>query len=457
MRKPLNTIGLFLIVLLALSLGRCTPGSYPVVLSAAVDQFAVLPTPSERQPWGELGTPEATAWLRAGAQGLRDSLVVPLPFRETGVLTDSLPLALSYRVTILPGRQLLARLDGTLDAPGHFLLDAWVIDSAGHTRRRAVDAAGEGCLSLPVTTDTTTLLVRVQAPIGASGQFTLQLDTQPTLLEFPVKAYGIDHVTSLWGQPRDGGKRRHEGIDVPAPIGTPVVASADGVVMRVDSNGWGGRFITLAVPNLGVALYYAHLDQQLVRVGRKVRRGQVLGTVGVTGNADTLVPHLHFGIYTGLGAVDPYPFLDSRPGRLAAESGTPSVPAGTLARVLTQEATLRHSPDPAAAVIRELHPNELVHVAAATGRYLRVVLPDGSSGYLSARRVQAITEQPREVQLRTATALLATPGFGSVGPLASGLVAFLPARESIRVLGRYGEYDFVQARTGRRGWIRRVI
>ena len=57
-------------------------------------------------------------------------------------------------------------------------------------------------------------------------------------------------------------------------------------------------------------LYYAHLDQQLVSPGERVNAGEIVGTVGNTGNARTTAPHLHFGIYAvGRGAIDPYWFI----------------------------------------------------------------------------------------------------------------------------------------------------
>lgn len=461
MRKPLNTIGLVLIVAASLTLGRCTPGSYPVVL-ASVDDFAeAAPSRTDYEKslgrWGQLGTPEGQAWLRAGEQSLQDSLTVPLPFQETGLFTDSLPMALSYRVTVLPGRRLIARVEASPTDSIRYLLDVFEVRKPGQPLRHVTASEnGKNTLSQSVTTDTTTLLVRLRAPLGTNGRFTLTLDSRPVLPEFPVRQYTIDHVTSLWGQPRDGGKRRHEGIDVPAPIGTPVVAGADGVVMRVDSNSLGGRFVTLAVPKLGIALYYAHLDRQSVRLGQRVKRGQVLGTVGVTGNADTLVPHLHFGIYNALGAVDPYPFLDTK--RLKPTARMALDPRiGTLLRVASREATLRRSPDPAAPAIRTLERDELLHAVAATDRYYRIVLPDGTTGYLTASRVRAVDDQPRQAQTRTSTALLASPGFGSAGPLASGLLAFLPADATVQIIGSFKEYQLVQTPAGQRGWVRRLL
>jgi peptidoglycan LD-endopeptidase LytH len=89
-----------------------------------------------------------------------------------------------------------------------------------------------------------------------------------------------------------------------------VVSATDGVVTRVGEGGLGGRVVWVWNPARGLLLYYAHLDEQLVRTGEPVRRGDILGTVGNTGNARTTPPHLHFGIYhRGIGAIDPYWFI----------------------------------------------------------------------------------------------------------------------------------------------------
>ena len=59
-----------------------------------------------------------------------------------------------------------------------------------------------------------------------------------------------------------------------------------------------------------LTLYYAHLDQQLVREGQLVKKGEVIGLVGNTGNAKHTASHLHFGVYTSYGPVDPLPYVN---------------------------------------------------------------------------------------------------------------------------------------------------
>jgi murein DD-endopeptidase MepM/ murein hydrolase activator NlpD len=139
----------------------------------------------------------------------------------------------------------------------------------------------------------------------------------PAVYRIPVEGVRAAGLRDSWHAPRPGG-RRHEGIDIFARRGTPVVATAPGRVIKVGHNRLGGNVVTVA--GAGAQLYYyAHLERfAAVEVGDKVRAGTVLGYVGNTGNAAGTPPHLHFGVYplrNALRAVNPYPLLAAHTGR----------------------------------------------------------------------------------------------------------------------------------------------
>ena len=111
-----------------------------------------------------------------------------------------------------------------------------------------------------------------------------------------------------WGYPRSGG-RSHEGVDMMADYGTPVVAITSGTITYSGYGGSAGNWQILSGSD-GNAYWYMHNQQNIVN-GGSVRAGQQIATVGDTGNA-TGIPHLHFEYHPGGGgAVNPYPLVAS--------------------------------------------------------------------------------------------------------------------------------------------------
>jgi peptidoglycan LD-endopeptidase LytH len=140
----------------------------------------------------------------------------------------------------------------------------------------------------------------------------LQFREPDRVLQMPVAGASVKRIANTWQAPRSGG-RRHQGQDIFAKRGTPVVSATDGMVIRVGANALGGQTVSV-LGNGGRVYYYAHLDRYTegLATGDEVRAGDTLGYVGNTGNARTTPPHLHFGVYTATGTVDPLPLL-SRP------------------------------------------------------------------------------------------------------------------------------------------------
>ncbi|HKR62790.1 MAG TPA: M23 family metallopeptidase [Thermoanaerobaculia bacterium] len=129
-------------------------------------------------------------------------------------------------------------------------------------------------------------------------------------LAMPVVGIRPYDLSNSWGDPRDGGVRKHKGIDIFAPKGTGVVAVADGIVSYIGDQPKGGHCLWLTTEN-GASFYYAHLDRWASGLyeGMEVQTGDLLGYVGNTGNARTTPPHLHFGVNENDEMVNPYPIL----------------------------------------------------------------------------------------------------------------------------------------------------
>ena len=156
----------------------------------------------------------------------------------------------------------------------------------------------------------------ILSSIGIVGYAYINITPTPALSSswvFPVWGKK-SNIGSFWGDFRDGGKRNHEGIDIFAKKGTPVVAVYDGVIVSKSTTPLGGKNLWLQSFRYPLRAYYAHLDQQKVQPGQFVKKGQVIGTVGNTGNAKYSPSHLHFGIYKSLGgAIDPLPYVKHSP------------------------------------------------------------------------------------------------------------------------------------------------
>jgi murein DD-endopeptidase MepM/ murein hydrolase activator NlpD len=125
-------------------------------------------------------------------------------------------------------------------------------------------------------------------------------------------------LADTFDQPR-GQERHHEALDIMAPKGTPVRAVADGKVVKLFESKPGGTTLYQFDPSEQYAYYYAHLDKYAdgIKEGMMLKRGDLLGYVGVTGNSDPNAPHLHFAVvaltpekqwWKGT-PINPYPLL----------------------------------------------------------------------------------------------------------------------------------------------------
>jgi peptidoglycan LD-endopeptidase LytH len=121
-------------------------------------------------------------------------------------------------------------------------------------------------------------------------------------LAFPVRGIQPASIADTFTDAR-GATRTHNAMDIMAARGTPVVAVDSGKVIQLGNSGAGGITVFQLDEAGRYAFYYAHLDRLAagIKEGQAVRRGDVLGYVGTTGNAPASAPHLHFAIYEVAG------------------------------------------------------------------------------------------------------------------------------------------------------------
>lgn len=139
----------------------------------------------------------------------------------------------------------------------------------------------------------------------------------------PVQGVAVQSLQDTYADQRSAGARVHEAMDIMAPRGTPVLAVDDGVIAKLFLSQPGGITLYQFDRSGRFAYYYAHLDGYApgLAEGQRVQRGQLLGYVGSSGNANPDAPHLHFGIFrldaerrwwTGV-PINPYPYLRGAP------------------------------------------------------------------------------------------------------------------------------------------------
>lgn len=146
------------------------------------------------------------------------------------------------------------------------------------------------------------------------------LDLEQHKLSLPVQGVNVGNVRNSFNEMR--GDHIHEAVDILAPRDTPVVAVEDGKIAKLFYSVRGGNTIYHFDPTETYCYYYAHLDRYApdIREGQYIRRGQIIGYVGTSGNAPKDTPHLHFAIFK-LNSdkrwwqgtpIDPYPLLANK-------------------------------------------------------------------------------------------------------------------------------------------------
>ncbi len=382
------------------------------------------------------------AWREAG-RPRPDSLEVDLPHIEHFYFDPQRPSAVFIYFFAREGEEILVSADAMPpDLPFFMDLFAWDKSNLEFERLLSTDSTHEASY---VVKNSGRQVLRIQPELLAGGVVQLKLETKG-VLSFPIPGKTSEHIGSFWGDPRDGGGRRHEGIDVFAPRGTPVLAASSGRVRRVGTNRLGGKVVWLYDGDFNHSQYYAHLDSQAVQVGQRVVRGDTLGYVGNTGNALTTLPHLHFGIYrSGKGAVNPLPFLSS----FAAAPDMPLRGTEEISRfalVDRERVNYRARPDLNSEKLGSMERNTPLKILGKSLNWVRVELPDGQSGFVFGELLELDPQPLEEVHVSADDTLLLEWDWqqGLSGELLQG---------TAKVLGKYKGRLFVDTTEGIKGWL----
>ena len=193
---------------------------------------------------------------------------------------------------------------------------------------RGAAAYQSGNPPLPVSTakDSTAARASGVVPLSAGKGTITEADIESLNIKkllIPVAGVGAGELHDSFFDARSEG-RRHEALDIKAPRDTPVLATGDGIVMKLHQSERGGIMLYQSDPSGLYVYYYGHLARYADGIfeGKQIKRGEAIGYVGDTGNAGPGNYHLHFGIskmiapgkWGGGEPINPYPLLIEQPG-----------------------------------------------------------------------------------------------------------------------------------------------
>ncbi len=362
--------------------------------------------------------PAAEQWLAAAEQALQKPFSLSTAHAELGRFNRNEVRADGYQVTVKQGQRLLVELSAADNFNGRLFVDLFKHNPPGVRQQTATNDGTptllpEYSLLAGKVIDNSKQrqivqehipdydgqwLLRLQPELLTSGRYKLRVTVAP-LLGFPVQNASNSAARSFFGVDRDAGRRRHHGVDIFAPRHTPVLAVADGTVVRVSESPRGGLHVWLQDRQRFAAYYFAHLEATTVSRGQRVRRGEQLGTVGNSGNARTTPPHLHFGMYRS-GPIDPWPYIRQTSALSPATNSQHRNAVGQQVAFNSRSSAtlrLRAGPGTAFAIRDHLRSGSRVQVLAASSDWFKVRTDDGLLGWASANYLTPVARPEPEM------------------------------------------------------------
>lgn len=391
---------------------------------------------------GLMETALGSDWQEAANYSLHSPQAVGIPYQEVFYFSTDNPDAVGYSFSVKRGQKIVIDLDWTSMDSVELFVDLFHRDTLRPYREWQQIASAEKSshlLGFEVRKDSEFIL-RIQPELLRSGQCKVQIKVVP-ILPFPVVGKDKQAIGSFFGDPREGGRRKHHGIDIFARRHTPIIAPTDGYVRFAGERGLGGRVVWMRDEVREMTLYFAHLHTIMVETGHWIKAGDTLGTVGNTGNARTTPPHLHFGIYED-GPIDPYDFvaeLSGHPKRIRSDIRLVGNRVRTKQKVSMTDLSETGN--------IELPRYQLLDVLAGFSNQYRVLLPDGTKGLISMSDVESI-HAPIKLALPPISRKLQASNSGDILAIKE-----LEVQDEINIHGLDSGYWYVRTADGNDGWI----
>ncbi len=378
-------------------------------------------------------------WSKLAKSSLDNPIQITAPYEEAIYVDDKEATALGYRFKAKKGQKVQVSITKLSQPNLKTFIDLFRVDEKETFRHVASADSVSLLLGFEPRRDAEYVL-RFQPELLRGGQFKITIENVPSL-SFPVAGKTASAIQSYWGADRDGGRRSHEGVDIFAPRGTPILAPTDGYVRTAGVRGIGGNVVWLYDSKRSQSLYFAHLNEILVEKGDQIKLGDTLGTVGNTGNARTTPPHLHFGIYQN-GATNPINHLKAQGKRLRKVDND----FGLLGIEIRVNRSTKMLDDTNGQASVRLNKNQIARAIGINANQYRIVLPDGRAGYVNRNALSPLDKPLEKLYTATQGVLLKKPDRRSI-------FAEVPSDEQLLVLGMNRDFWLVENSSGDIGWI----